>query len=219
MKNGASQQRDNGHLGRNNSLCKSVQWPLDDRGSALKLEQLTDSPTHFLRGISTLDEESPAYPLRLISEAREWGEALTRADLGWRLSRPKTAGSGSCFRGTKPYGSPRVTSTALGLSVLTPELRLPLQLRHSTGTSGFRSSRAWGSQKGGALVTQELGMRRVNANGHPEAPTPPHLPAPGRLEGLCIPAPPGAFAVTWERGRDPSRSQPIGCAVRGRDSQ
>ena len=137
----------NGHLGRNNSLCKSVQWPLDDRGSALKLEQPTDRPTHFLRGISTLDEESPAYPLRLISEAREWGETLTLADLGWRLSRPKTAGSGSCFRGTKPYGSPRVTSTALGLSVLTPELRLPLQLRHSTGTSGFRSSRAWGPRR------------------------------------------------------------------------
>ena len=67
------------------------------------------------------------------------------------------------------------------------------------------------------MVTQELGMRRVNANGHPEAR--PHLPTPGRLEGSCIPAPPGAFAVTWERGRDQSKSQPIGCAVRGRDSQ
>lgn len=46
----------------------------------------------------------------------------------------------------------------------------------------------------------------------PAAPQKP--PAP--LEG---PAPPGAFAVTWEWGRDQRRGRPIGCAVGGRDSQ
>ena len=47
--------------------------PVTSRRQALCLVigTTTDSPTHFLRGISTLDEEFPAYPLRLISEARE----------------------------------------------------------------------------------------------------------------------------------------------------
>ena len=173
------------------------------------------SALHISSGAFPPWMKNPVSPLRLISEAREWGEALTLADLGRRLSRPKKVGSGSCFRGTKPYGGPRVTSTALGLSVLTPELLLPLHLRHSSGISGFRSNRAWGPGSAVLWSSKNWGCEELTRVATQKDPPPP----PGRLERLCIPAPPGAFAVTWEWGRDQSRSQPIGCAVRGRDSQ